>query len=151
MCFHTPKWAKGALVFASGVLLLATLASTARAALRAGVAAVDITRENPTVPVHDPLYAKALVADDGDTKVVIISLDVGGASTGLVTAVRARLREKLGMEEGNVLINASHNHHTQGQLAEDVVDRIVEAVHRAAQTIMPVRVARAPGAKTESR
>ena len=104
------------------------------------MAAVDITRENPTVAVHDPLLAKALVADDGDTKVVIISLDLGGASSALVTAVRGRLRGELGIEQGHVLVNASHNHHTQSQLAEDLADRIVEAVRRAAETMVPVRV-----------
>ncbi len=145
MRFDRPRATKTALLLATGLLLLGALASSAEAALRAGVAAVDITRENPTVPVHDPLFAKALVADDGDTKVVIISLDVGGASTGLVTAVRARLREKLGIEQNHVLINVSHNHHTQSQIAQDGADRIVEAVRRASETMVPVRVGAGAG------
>jgi hypothetical protein len=112
----------------------------AAAALRAGVAAEDITAEDPTAPVHDPLYAKALVVADEDTRVAIVTLDLGGASTTLVSAVRERLRDELGIEPGHVLINASHNHHTQGQVAHDVVPRIVKAVRRASETKEPVKV-----------
>ena len=45
------------------------------APLRAGVAAESILRDNPSRPVHDPLYAKALVIGDGTTTVAIATLD----------------------------------------------------------------------------
>ena len=32
--------------------------------IRAGTAKVDITRENPTVSVNDPIYAKAVIFDN---------------------------------------------------------------------------------------
>jgi hypothetical protein len=145
MPFDRPTAAKTALALAAALLLPVALGSTAEAALRAGVAAVDITRQETTVAVHDPLFAKALVADDGDTRVAIISLDLGGASTGLVTAVRQRLHKTLGIEPGHVMINASHNHHTQGQVVENVADRIAEAVRRAAESMVPVRVGAGAG------
>ena len=44
--------------------------------LRAGVAKSDITNCDIGVMVNDPLYAKALVLDDGKTQVVIITMDV---------------------------------------------------------------------------
>ena len=44
--------------------------------LRAGVAKSEITNCDPGVMVNDPLYAKALVLDDGQTSVVIITMDV---------------------------------------------------------------------------
>ncbi len=49
--------------------------------LRAGVAKSDITTAAKGVVVNDPLYAKALVLDDGTTKLVIIAMDavaIGG-------------------------------------------------------------------------
>ena len=147
MRFNRPTAAKSALLLVTGLLVLGTAGSTAEAALRAGVAAVDITREDPTVPVHDPLLAKALVADDGKTKVAIISLDLGGASTGLVNAVRERLPKTLGIEPKHVLINASHNHHTQGQVVENVAERIVEAVRRAAESMVAVRAGAGAGSE----
>ena len=44
--------------------------------LRAGVARSDITTDAKGVLINDPLYAKALVLDDGRTKVAIIAMDV---------------------------------------------------------------------------
>lgn len=141
MRFYSPKVRTTALLLAVSILILGAFAlSTEAAPLRAGVAAEDITAADPTVVVNDPLYAKALVLDDGNTKAVIICLDLGGASVGLVSAVRGRLREELGIDEGHVLVNASHNHHTQGQVADDVVDRITKAVRKASEAMVPVKV-----------
>ncbi len=42
---------------------------------RAGCDKCDITTDNPTVTVSDPLYARTIVFDDSETKVVIISMD----------------------------------------------------------------------------
>ncbi|MFH1267316.1 MAG: hypothetical protein ABIK89_16455 [Planctomycetota bacterium] len=128
-------------LLAVGILILGALAASADAAsLRAGVAAESITADEPTTIVHDPLYAKALVLDDGSTKAVIVCLDLGGASSSLISAVRGRLREELAIDEGHVLINVSHNHHTQGQVAKDVVERIAKAAKRASETMTPVKI-----------
>jgi hypothetical protein len=109
-------------------------------ALRAGVAVENITRDDPTSEVHDPLHAKSLVFDDGASQIAIICLDIGGASGTLVSNIRARLNDQLGFDESQVLINASHNHHTQGQVAGDVVERCVKAVRRASETLVPVKI-----------
>src|SRR5690606_32150016 len=47
----------------------------ALAQLKAGVAKTDITNRDAGL-VNDPLYAKALVLDDGRNRMVIITLDV---------------------------------------------------------------------------
>jgi len=124
------------------VLALAALGlSRAEAgSLRAGAAARNITTDTPTQIIHDPLYAKALVVDDGSTKAVIVSTDLGQASQALVASVRRRVREGLGIDEDNVLVNASHNHYAGGQTAKDLVERIVEAISEAAATMVPVRI-----------
>ena len=44
--------------------------------LRAGVAKGDITTRTKGAQIHDPLYAKALVLDDGTTRLAIIAMDV---------------------------------------------------------------------------
>ena len=43
--------------------------------LRAGVAKADITTAAKSIVVRDPLYAKVLVLDDGQTRVAIIAMD----------------------------------------------------------------------------
>jgi hypothetical protein len=110
------------------------------ASLRAGVAVRDITVDAPTRNVNDPLYARALVLDDGTTKAVIICVDIGSASGSLVAEVGRRVQEELGINRKNVLLNASHNHHTWNQTAPDMAGRIVQAVEQAATTMAPVKI-----------
>ena len=71
---------------------------TASAALRAGAAAVSITTDKPTGPVHDPLMAKALILEDGGNRAVIISLDVMEATDPIVTGVRRGVQQELGID-----------------------------------------------------
>jgi hypothetical protein len=110
------------------------------ASLRAGVAVWNITADAPAKHVHDPLYAKALVLDDGATKAVIICVDIGAASDTLVSEVSQRVQEKLGINQKNVLLNVSHNHNTWNQTARDMAGRIVQAVEQAARTMVPVKI-----------
>lgn len=110
--------------------------------LRAGVARSDIT-DTEAGPVNDPLFAKALVLEDGDTTAAIITIDavalgeIGTIGNDFVDNVRARLGDDLGIPAQNVLINASHCH---GVVCSDVEDRTVEAVTAAARDLVPVRV-----------
>ena len=110
------------------------------ASLRAGVAKISITKEKPTALVNDPLYAKAFVISDGKTKAVIISMDVGGIQTPFLNKVRALIKNELNIDGNNVLINVSHNHHVNNQLAENYLDLTVEAVKKAAQNMVPVMI-----------
>lgn len=141
MQFDCLKNTQTRITLAVCVLAMATFATHLRAAtLRAGVAVESITTDNPTVVVHDPLRVKTLVVDDGTTKAVVVSLDIGGVSTTLVSMIRARLRDEFGIAEANVLVGASHNHHTQGQVASDVTDRTLKAIRRATETMVPVKI-----------
>jgi len=130
-----------------GVLAVAVLGGTTvthgqSAGLRAGVAKVDIS--DRTVPVHDPCHARALVLEQGATRVVIVGVDVvaiggiGRLGDGFLPAVRGRLRAELGIPPEAVLVNASHCH---GVVRPDTADLVVEAVKRAAAAMEPVRVA----------
>lgn len=121
-------------------LLLAPLAAGA-AQLQAGVAKVDIT--DRTVPVNDPLYAKALVLREGATTAVIITVDavalgeIGRIKNNFLANVRAQLQKELNIPPSNVLINASHCH---GIVCADIEQRTVQAVRDAARNLVPVKV-----------
>lgn len=121
-------------------LLLAPLAAGA-APLQAGVAKVDIT--DRTVPVNDPLYAKALVLRDGTTTAVIITVDavalgeIGRIKNNFLANVRAQLQKELNIEPSHVLINASHCH---GIVCTDIEQRTVQAVRDACRNLVPVKV-----------
>lgn len=133
-------------------LAIAALAPGARAeadegGLRAGAAKVDITNVDAG-PVNDPLYAKALVLKNGEATAVIITVDavaigeIGHIGNDYLGKVRSRLKERLGIEPGSVLVNASHCH---GIVCADVAERTVRAVEQAAANLVPVVVGAGAG------
>src|SRR5690606_28232311 len=119
----------------------------ALAQLKAGVAKTDITNRDAGL-VNDPLYAKALVLDDGRNRMVIITLDVvaieeiGPIRNGYLSEVRSRIQKELGIPPENVLINSSHCH---GIVRDDVAALTVEAVLEANKKMVPVHVGAGTG------
>ena len=85
--------------------------------MKAGVSTKDITPPLRTrlsdqarynTGVHDPLFAKALVLDDGENAVAIVCLDLCIADVEFCDELRERIRERTGIEYA--LINFSHTH-----------------------------------------
>jgi len=117
-------------------------------ALRAGVAKSDITTSAEGAVINDPLYAKALVLDDGSTQVIIIAIDavaignIFDIKDEFLPELRGRIQKELSIPGRNVLVNASHTHPPCGLLCEDAeqVDRTFDAVSRALQNMVPVKV-----------
>ena len=124
------------------IAALALAPAIARADLLAGVAAIDIT-DRDAGPVHDPLFAKALVLKSGATSIVIVTVDavaigeIGRIGNEYLPEVRSRIEQELGIPSTNVLINASHCH---GVVRHDVADLTVQAVNQAASKLVPVRI-----------
>ena len=123
--------------------------------LRAGIAKSDITTDAPDAVIADRLYAKALVIDDGNTKLVIITMDVtaiGGRhiSAGMLPDIgeaflpelRFRIEQELGISGCNVLVNASHTHPSGKMLCDDEqqIERTFDAVRRATQNMDEVKI-----------
>ncbi|MCP4643819.1 MAG: hypothetical protein GY851_25475, partial [bacterium] len=100
------------------------------------------------VRVNDPLYAKALVMDDGATKLAIIAMDVtaiggiGEVGDDFLPTLRGRIETELGIPGRNVLVNASHNHPPGRLLCEpaEQLERTFDAVRRAAENLTAVKV-----------
>ena len=117
------------------------------AGLLAGVAKIDIT-DREAGPVNDPLYVRALVLKNETATAVLITVDavaiaeIGRIGNDYLPEVRRRLRNELGFAPESVLVNASHCH---GVVCRDVAVRTVEAVKRAAQHMVPVRVGAGSG------
>jgi hypothetical protein len=116
--------------------------------LRAGVAKSDISTDAEGVRINDPVFAKALVMDDGATKLVIVAMDVtaiggiGEIGDEFLPALRERIDGELGIPGAHVLVNASHNHPPLDFICEpeEQVARTFDAVRRAAEGMSPVRV-----------
>jgi hypothetical protein len=128
--------------------------------LRAGVARSDITTDDEGALIRDRLYAKALVIDDGKTKIVIITMDVtaiGGRAVSqnmlpdvgeeFLPTLRARIENELGIPGGHVLVNASHTHPPGRMLCDDdeQVVRTFDAVRRAIEGMTCARIGSGSG------
>lgn len=60
--------------------------------------------------VRDPLYAQAVVFDDGSTRAAIVSCDIIGVSADTVADARALIEQRCGIAGSNVVICATHTH-----------------------------------------
>ncbi len=145
------------------------------AQLRMGTASVDITPRLGTPMagyyvargadgVHDPLLAKAMVLDDGQRQVALVSLDLIKTTTEFVSAARQKIADQAGIPPAAVLISATHSHTgpvipTNSQREDDLGGKssqavefterlpewIAEAVTSAQANLRPVQLALATG------
>jgi len=90
--------------------------------VKAGAASVNITpsvgqdnmgdygRLVPAKGVGNELYAKALVLDDGENRVALVTADIISFSSRMVEDIRRRIEKLTGIDGRNVLLSASHTH-----------------------------------------
>ncbi len=90
--------------------------------MKAGVAKVNITppvgaelsgyvgRQQPSVGIHDELYASALVLDDGRQRVAIVACDLLGLTKGSVGTVRGLISQNTEIPGANVMVCCTHTH-----------------------------------------
>jgi len=120
--------------------------------LRAGAAKAEITPKPTdltiaTDSIRDPLFARVIVVDDGSACAVLVGLDLGGASTALVTDAVARASAATGCPPDNFMISATHTHSSNAQglgqgppMARTVADAIVDAAKTAKSRLTPARI-----------
>ena len=131
---------------------------------RAGAARVDITppagisldgpisKNGPVTGVNDPLHARALVLDDGETRLAIVICDLCMVGRDVVDQAKEYAAKPAGCSPERILIAATHTHAAVravhvGTTREDdeyhelLAKRIAEAIVRASQHLAPARVA----------
>jgi len=132
--------------------------------LQAAAAQVDITppvgaelcgysaRPTGAVGIHDPLFARALVLEEGDTRAALVTADLIGWDAVLVGEIRRRVQAQGIMPGGNVMLTATHTHagpmisclSRMGTADPEYVERLAGEVTRliieAAGRLSPVRV-----------
>ncbi|HVJ79640.1 MAG TPA: hypothetical protein VNC50_01110, partial [Planctomycetia bacterium] len=89
--------------------------------LKAGAAAVDITpgAGTPLAGYYhlrlsegtlDPIFAKAMVLEDGETRAAIVTLDLITSPKLLVDEIRLEVERRTGIPGANVMVHATHAH-----------------------------------------
>ncbi|MEE2777346.1 MAG: neutral/alkaline non-lysosomal ceramidase N-terminal domain-containing protein [Acidobacteriota bacterium] len=147
---------------AAMVGVLVAMTAPLSAELRVGVARADITPplggamygygargSNTSTGVHDPLYAKVLVASAGGETVALVTLDLGAFEKDRAARVQQAVERETGID--HVLLVASHSHSAPSyELDFPSADRpyarsaeaaIVAAVVQAKDRLAPARLA----------
>ncbi len=115
--------------------------------LWAGVGKVDIASEHAG-PADSPPYVKALLVKNETTTAAIVTVDavaigeIGSIGNDYLGAVRGQLEKEFGIMPTNVLVNASHCH---AVVCDEVDQRTIQAVRRASQNMVPVKVGTGTG------
>ena len=123
--------------FSIGILLTCVILSASRseAALQAGAARRSIVPPTPTYMggffdrkekfqgVHDDIFVRALVLDNGQTQIAILACDLIDVDADLTQKTRAAIEEATGIPATHILVCAAHNHsspslHVPGRLRE---------------------------------
>ncbi|MBA4191909.1 MAG: hypothetical protein C0467_28350 [Planctomycetaceae bacterium] len=135
----------------------------AGATLRAGAAAVDISpkdfpvnmpggfKANMAEKCNDPLHARALVLDDGKTKVAIVLVDNLGAAREAIDEAKLFASRKCDILPENMLVSSTHTHSAPPSNVVDgakeamayrkiLVEGITEAIVRANSNLRPAAV-----------
>lgn len=101
------------------------LSSNEAVSYRVGVAKANITpsdwqsrtywlagynADRPATSVHDPLYARAMVVDDGTTPLAIVTLDLVGLTSPDVQRVQKMITAKVPQLANRILVHSTHTH-----------------------------------------
>jgi len=110
-----------------------------------------LERSKPSEGIHDPLFARALVLDDGQRRIAIVTADLPAFEPALADEIRERTERQTGIPASCTMLALSHTH--SGPLVadrrimqpslpylEELRDKLVEVVQDAAGNMRPVRV-----------
>jgi neutral ceramidase len=104
-----------------GIAMATSGAAAQLQPLQVGLAEIEITppigyrmdgyfTERLSTAVKDPLKAKALVFQQGNTRTALVVCDVIGVPQSLTSEVRARAAARTGIPAANIAITATHTH-----------------------------------------
>jgi len=111
-------------------------------------------RVETSTGTHDPLMARAVMLDDGKSRLAVVSCDVVGFAPEVVDRMRRRIEEKSGTPGGHVMVCCTHTHSgpatmpLRGQMGyvhkawlRTMQTRIVHLVSGLVKKLEPARVA----------
>ncbi len=132
------------------------LAASGSAALRVGAAKVDITpaptaalpmsgygaRTDGFKGIHDPIYVRAIVIDDGATQAAILAWELIGVPDTVWAELSPRIASEAGIPVENVIVAGVHNHGAptpKDEYAKKVQDAAIAAIRQAKSRLQPAK------------
>lgn len=112
---------------------------------KVGAAKVDITPAQDSLPkgyysIHDHLFCRAIVIDNGTTSAALIAVDRGMLSNDFYDKVTTKIASELGIPAINIYISASHTHSAPWGAGSVVEDGVFNAVKQAKAKLQPARI-----------
>lgn len=159
-----------ALLLGHYLTLQAQPASSTAKVFRAGAAMSNITpplgagivgnfgNPPPAEHIHDQLHARCLALDDGETRLVIVTVDNVGINREVFDEAKRLIKEKTGLPKERMLMSSTHTHSAtsasgigpnrrgwrNGQPLDDyqafVAQRIADGVRTAMNNLQPARI-----------
>lgn len=159
----TPRILRFSRTLVLGTVLILGLASSARAGIEAGLAAVEITpQEWPvtlrgsfspkgTESAHDPLHARSLALRNGDGRAVITIVDILYIQQETLDAIKAEAAKRTGWLPTEMLIAGTHTHSApsasgSSEAPAEVAFRkrafegIVQSIELAVERLVPAKL-----------
>ena len=138
-------------------MLSVLLALLATQDFKAGASAVDVTpplgepivggwSDPPATEIHDRLYARCLVLDDGTTRLAIVTVDNVGIGRDVLDAARRQVTDETGLPGSHLLVSATHTHSaTYARKLRDgypttLAARIAAGVKAAVGNLQPAKI-----------
>lgn len=126
-----------------------------------GVSLAGAMTDRQALNVHDELHARALVLDNGDTRLALVLLDLLAASKGWLGEVKHQVHGHTGIPPAHVLISCTHTHSGpatvpffQSNPEPDYLhwagSRVADCVRLAIRRLRPARVGWALGREDRS-
>jgi len=133
------------------------------AVLRAGAAVVDITprrwpvsmlgsfKDRQATAAHDPLSVRAVVLDDGRTRLALATCDICVVERELFDAAKQQASQRTGIPASRMLMAATHTHSAPNvsrlnaiprdpEYVKQLTEGLAEGVVQAAARLQPARV-----------
>src|SRR4051794_19267582 len=143
-------------MFFRSLMTMLLVAAPAVAAIRAGAARVDITpapdaalpmsgyanRTEGFKGIHDPIYVRAIVVDDGATQAAILAWELIFVPDPVWADVSPRIAAETGIRPENVILAAVHDHgapSVAGDYAKKGEAAAIEAIRLAKSRLQPAR------------
>jgi hypothetical protein len=118
--------------------------------LRVGAAKVNITPPKDSLPqgfynIHDDLFCRAIVLDNGTTSAALVGVDRGMLSNDFYDKVTRKIATELGIPAINIFISASHTHSAPWGAGALVEDGVFEAVKNARSKLQSAKISYCTG------
>ncbi|RUL88110.1 LamG domain-containing protein [Tautonia sociabilis] len=129
----------------------------------AGAAAVDVSPDylpaivnggflrRDATQVHDPLFARAFVLDDGSTRIALCVVDTCMMPRDLIDRAKALARDRTGIPTDRMMVSATHTHSAPASMgclgcpvdpaySAELPGKIAEAIAAASSRLRPAEV-----------